>query len=45
MLDPRRWAGRENRVAGLVVLAGREPVAQALHEYFDMAAESMRNRF
>ena len=22
-----------------------EPVAQALHEYFDMAAESMRNRF
>ena len=22
-----------------------EPVAQALHEYFDMAAESMRNQF
>ena len=22
-----------------------EPVARALHEYFDMAAESMRNRF
>lgn len=38
-----RWLGHMN--AAIAELDPPESVARSLHEYFDMAAESMRNRF